>query len=128
MPIFRKVLGPFNREYNNQYGAEPEIRWYFIVIRDNHQTAHYTLIYNAKKKTFTANNSQIDHISTDHRHRVERKFYPGQSRIPVRHPEMFIGEKIQVISGPTVYDILKRHLRDEDVAIITQSRILGRLP
>lgn len=128
MPIFRKVLGPFNREYKYQYGAEPEIRWYFIVIRDDHQTAHYTLIYNAAKKTFTATNSQIDIISRDERHRAAARFYPGLDRIPVVHPEMFIGDKIRAISGPTVYDILKRHLRDEDVAIITQSRILGRLP
>lgn len=128
MPIFRKVLGPFNREYKYQYGAEPQIRWYFIVIRDDHQTAHYTLIYNAAKKDFTASNSQIDIITRDARHRLEQRFYPGLARIPVHHPEMFIGDKTRAIQGETVTAILKQHLRDEDISIITQSRILGRLP
>lgn len=127
MPIFRKVLGPFNREYNKQRWPEPEIRWHFIVITDHHSTAHYTLIYYVATSKFSAINNQIDIITKDSRHRMEREFYPGLDRIPVRHPEMFVGDS-QVSAGGTVSEILKRHLRDEDVAIITQCRILGRIP
>ncbi len=119
MADFRKVMGPFGREIVT--AGDIGIRWGFIGILANYETAHWTLIYRAEDRSFSVFRSQpqsmrvVDKSGTTH----------WKSAGPLVDKDMFIrGANAKVFSG-TVTNVLRSRLPPEDIALCARISMKG---
>lgn len=110
MTDFRKIMGPFGLEVTMTGPAE--IRWGFIGILADWETAHWMLTYKVAERKFFVVRSKPQEL------RVNMNGRPGyySAGQPV-DKDMFIKGNDKVIASGTITEVLRSRLRPEDIAL-----------
>lgn len=123
MPIIRRVFGPFHPE--EQTGADPQLRWHFHGIRDDHRVAHWLLVYEVLARNYRASNIPINDtlIGRSRLALASQGISPDAIKHPI-DPDMFLDGR-PVFQG-TITSILKSQLPASEIARATAASILRR--
>lgn len=125
MAIVRRVFGPFHREIKDQGRVTEELHWHFFGIRGDRTTAHWTLVFDPRKRSYRATNNPINSSLIGR----SLKALIAQGIDPVvknesAHPDAFLDES-PVMEG-TITSILKSKLSPQDIAKATAMVIVKR--
>lgn len=125
MPIIRRVFGPFSPEitrgkkWNESTRVADDVnvdmRWYFIGIRADKTTGHWTLVYNIETRKFQALNNKISDslIGRSRLGLVAQGIAPDVTTEDA-HPDAWLDDE-PVMQG-TITQILKSKLSAEHIA------------
>lgn len=125
MAIIRKVFGPFHPENIHPGTQAEELRWHFIGIKDDKTTAHWTLVFDPRKRTYRVNNNTSSGglIGRSRKALIAQKIDPGVKG-ETAHPDAWLDDS-PVMEG-TITSILKSKLSPEDIARATALVIARR--
>jgi hypothetical protein len=124
MAIIRRVFGPFHPEEHLDR-QDPELRWSFNGIRGDKTMAHWVLVFLPKKRKWTASNISIkDTLVGRSRIGLDKQGISPDVKEEAAHPDAWLDDR-PVMEG-TVTDILKKHLRPDDIARATALSITRR--
>ena len=118
MAIIRKVFGPFHPETVHPGSKIEELRWHFIGIKVDKMTAHWTLVFDPRKRTYRVNNNANSGglIGRSLKAVIKQKIDPivkGETA----HPDAWL-DGSPVMEG-TITNILKSKLPPEEIAKAT---------
>nr|CAD6606110.1 hypothetical protein RNT25_01787 [arsenite-oxidising bacterium NT-25] len=116
MPIIRKVFGPFHPEQTAPRSpSTTDLRWYFNGIRGDKTTAHWVLVFDPRKRKWSASNIPIGELDGKrNRSGLAQLGIPREVKNEDVHPDAWLDDS-PVMEG-TISSILKSKLSPEDIA------------
>lgn len=125
MAIIRKVFGPFHPEVAHAGSSIEEMHWHFFGIRGDRSMAHWTLVFDPRKRMYRVNNNSITNnlIGRSRKALHDEKVSSVLSDTLV-HPNAWLDDS-PVMSG-TITSILKSKLSPEDIAQATALAIMRK--